>query len=176
MLGPNTALADLPASPPLLPASAFGRRGSLPRKPPGPINDEAEVSKRPFARPKRVPVSRPPLRGCRSRPASLTSRRIRSRPVRLPTPRLAPVYPVRGGSAPATRRHDLFRHSGWLSRSCSPSGSSDPSGSALAPVHPRKLASAFRPVPFAPRWSKFGNSPQRITVPGPPRSAWLAVP
>jgi 23S rRNA (uridine2552-2'-O)-methyltransferase len=35
MHGPNMAAADLPASPSLLPATAFDRCGSLPRKPPG---------------------------------------------------------------------------------------------------------------------------------------------
>jgi len=35
MHGPNMALADLAASPSLLPATAFDRYGSLPRKPPG---------------------------------------------------------------------------------------------------------------------------------------------
>jgi hypothetical protein len=35
MHGPNMALADLPASPSLLPATAFDRCGSLPRKLPG---------------------------------------------------------------------------------------------------------------------------------------------
>ena len=36
------------------------------------ISDEAGVSKRPFAGPKRLPVSRPPLRGRSSRPAPST--------------------------------------------------------------------------------------------------------
>jgi hypothetical protein len=36
------------------------------------ISDEAGISKRPFAGPKRLPVSRPPLRGRSSRPAPST--------------------------------------------------------------------------------------------------------
>ncbi len=39
-----------------------------------------------------------------------------------------------------------FRLSGWLSGSCSPLGSLDPSGSSLAPVHLRKLVLASRPI------------------------------
>ena len=40
------------------------------------------------------------------------------------------------------------------SRLCSRSGPFDPSGSTLVPVYARKLASTFRPVPFAPRWAE----------------------
>jgi hypothetical protein len=59
---------------PLLPVPAFGRHGSLLRNPSLSDSVEAGASKRPFARPQRLSVSGPPLRGHRFRPASSTPR------------------------------------------------------------------------------------------------------
>lgn len=59
---------------PLLPAPAFDRHGSLLRNPFLSNSVEAGASKRPFARPQRLPVSGPPLRGHRFRPTSSTPR------------------------------------------------------------------------------------------------------
>jgi hypothetical protein len=54
----------------------------------------AGVSKRPFALPQRLPVSEPPLRGQRSRPASSTPYRSLVLLVQLPIPLRATVGPA----------------------------------------------------------------------------------
>jgi hypothetical protein len=119
-----------------------------------PVADEAGVSKRPFAPPGRLPISRPPLRHRRFRPASLTPCRFppatRSAAGSLPRIR----FPVAGKITACSPLPPLDRYSGRLPGPCSPSGPFDPSGSTLSPVHLRKLAFAYRSVPFAPRWSK----------------------
>jgi hypothetical protein len=118
------------------------------------VTGEAGVSKRPFAPPGRLPVSGPPLRHRRSWPASLTPCQLqplaRSAANSLPRTR----FPVAGKISACSPLPRRAWHSGWLSGPRSPSGPFDPSGSTLGPVRPRKLAFAYRPMPFAPRWSK----------------------
>jgi hypothetical protein len=55
MHGPNMAFRSATALPPSLPATALDRHGSVLRKLPGISSDEADVSKRPFACPQRLP-------------------------------------------------------------------------------------------------------------------------
>jgi hypothetical protein len=62
-----------------------------------------------------------------------------------------------------------------LSGSCSPSGSLDPSGSSLAPVRLRKLASTKRPIARHSLPPKLLGSKRQIIVPNSLRSAWLAA-
>ena len=62
---------------PSLPTTVFDRCGSTFRKPPNDISAEADVSKWPFARLRRLPVSGPPPQGRSSRPTSSTPCRTR---------------------------------------------------------------------------------------------------
>jgi len=108
MHGPNMAHGDLPGVASSLPATAFGHCGSSRGSRRTSITGEADVSKRPFAHPKRLVLPNPPLRGQCSRPASWTPCRNRP-PVRSVTGSFpCPRFPAaRGRSTPATRYQRL---------------------------------------------------------------------
>jgi hypothetical protein len=97
-------------------------------QPASPFPIGAVILKRPFARPQRKPVSRPPFRGQRSRPTSSTSHRTftESAPVRRSRAPHLPPLPFRVFDAPLA--HSV--------RPVQPSGS-PPSQVARFPFTPR---------------------------------------
>jgi hypothetical protein len=116
------------------------------------VSDEAGLSRRPFARPERLSLLGPPLRGLsfRSAPSSAMLNLV-FRLVRLQIPSLSAGFPDEGEiitytplpiSSPALR---------LASPALLPFGTFRPSGSILGQVRRRRLASAKGPMPFTPR-------------------------
>jgi hypothetical protein len=119
----RTRHLKIPDVSPSAPRPGFGPFGSTLGMASDSIFSEAGVSERPFARPKRLFPSEPPLRVRRSRPASSAPRLPGLRPVRLQTPFLGRHTAATGK---LTARNPLpapsVRRSRQLSGPCSPLG------------------------------------------------------
>ena len=131
----------------------------------------ADISQRPFALPKRLPVSEPPFRGQRSRPTPSMPCRSLALPVRLPAP---PRAPVRPGTREITAKNPLPDSRSALptvSRISTPlQGLSNPSGSKRSIRFPVwKLT--FRIAPVCPSLPGFGSI---LLVPLPDHRSRLA--